>query len=230
MKATLRQQLTDWAEKYNDPAWFQEDPIIFPKELLKRGGSLKDIEIAAVFSSHFAWGRRAMIVRDCERFFEFLEWKPEEYVMSGDWRKDDSSIHRTVKWSETAQICCRLKEWYSWHGSLETLDAAGIRESIYGQKPDRNAANKKINLMRRWLARQDGIVDLGVWKNTDPATLTIPLDVHVHRQAGELGICKRKQMDAKCAEEITDAFREIFPEDPAKGDFALFGYGVSRNA
>ena len=28
--------------------------------------------------------------------------------------------------------------------------------------------------------------------------------------------------------EITDAFREIFPDDPCKGDFALFGYGVTR--
>ena len=30
--------------------------------------------------------------------------------------------------------------------------------------------------------------------------------------------------------EITDAFREIFPGDPCKGDFALFGYGVSHPA
>ena len=30
------------------------------------------------------------------------------------------------------------------------------------------------------------------------------------------------------AQEITDAFREIWPEDPCLGDFALFGYGVTR--
>jgi hypothetical protein len=30
------------------------------------------------------------------------------------------------------------------------------------------------------------------------------------------------------AQEITDAFREIWPEDPCKGDFALFGYGVNN--
>ena len=30
------------------------------------------------------------------------------------------------------------------------------------------------------------------------------------------------------AREITDAFREIWPDDPCRGDFALFGYGVTR--
>ena len=30
------------------------------------------------------------------------------------------------------------------------------------------------------------------------------------------------------AKEITDAFREIWPDDPCRGDFALFGYGVTR--
>lgn len=34
--------------------------------------------------------------------------------------------------------------------------------------------------------------------------------------------------DMKTALEITDAMREIWPEDPAKGDFALFGYGVNH--
>ena len=28
--------------------------------------------------------------------------------------------------------------------------------------------------------------------------------------------------------EILDAMREIWPEDPAKGDFALFGYGINH--
>ena len=80
------------------------------------------------------------------------------------------------------------------------------------------------------LVRRDGKVDLGLWKNSDPAELVIPLDVHVYRQASELGLTKRRSKDFATAMEITDAFREIFPDDPAKGDFALFGFGVTRNA
>ena len=97
MSPELRARLTDWAEKYNDPVYFKEDPIAFPREFVRRGAELRDIEIAAVFSAHFAWGRRVMIVRDCERFFDYIGWRPLDYVMSGCWRDDPTSIHRTVK-------------------------------------------------------------------------------------------------------------------------------------
>lgn len=221
-------RLIEWAEKYNDPLYFTEDPIAFPREFLRRGASLQDIEIAAVFSAHFAWGRRSMIVRDCGRLFDEMQWKPYDYVMAGDWRDDDSSIHRTIKWSETAGICARLKDFYSTHSSLEGLSASEMRVRVYGQKEDKKASNKKINMMRRWMVRNDGKVDLGLWKNTDSNDLVIPLDVHVYAQATGLGLTKRKSKDITTAMEITDSFREIFPGDPAKGDFALFGYGVTN--
>lgn len=149
MTGRTREQLMAWAEKYNDPAWFENDPIAFPREFVRRGAGLQDIEVAAVFAAHFAWGRRSMIVRDCERLFDFMEWKPYDYVMSGDWRDDPVSIHRTVKWSDTAAICSRLRDWYLQSGSLESLGTEGLRERIYGQKPDRRAPNKKINMLRR---------------------------------------------------------------------------------
>lgn len=228
MTSGLKEQLIDWAEKYNDPVYFDEDPIAFPRRFARDGASLKDIEIASVFAAHFAWGRRAMIVRDCERLFDHMEWRPLDYVMSGDWRDDPVSIHRTVKWSDTAAICRQLKDFYSAQDSLETLSAKQIREVVFGQKPDAKAPDKKINMMRRWLVRDDGKVDLGLWKHTSPSELLIPLDVHVYDQAVALGLTSRRSKDLATALQITDAFREIFPSDPAKGDFALFGYGVNN--
>lgn len=228
MTGRTREQLMAWAEKYNDPAWFENDPIAFPREFVRRGAGLQDIEVAAIFAAHFAWGRRSMIVRDCERLFDFMEWKPYDYVMSGDWRDDPVSIHRTVKWSDTAAICSRLRDWYLQSGSLESLGTEGLRERIYGQKPDRRAPNKKINMLRRWMVRNDGKVDLGLWSHSSPAELIIPLDVHVHDQALALGLTSRRQKDIATAAEITDSFRDIFPGDPAKGDFALFGYGIDN--
>ena len=231
MLPQTRQLLIDRAEKYNDPVWFAEDPIAFPRQILERGGSLQDIEIAAVFAAHFAWGRRAMIVRDCTRLMDEMQWRPSDYVMAGEWRDDDTSIHRTVKWSEVARICAQLREFYLSQPSLEVLSPAQMRTRIYGQKEDPKAANKKINMLRRWMVRRDGKVDLGLWKNTDPASLVIPLDVHVYNQACELGLTDRKAKDITTALQITDVFREIWPDDPLLGDFALFGYGVTqRNA
>ena len=245
MDQVIADKLLFWAERYNNPKYFEEDPIAFPRRFYQmmttvqpvlgfEGGEwrpcLQDIEIAAVFAAHFAWGRRAMIVRDCSRLFDEMMWRPYDYVMAGDWRSDSSSIHRTVKWSEVAAICKRLKAFYSASSTLEELSADEMRTKIYGQKKDPKAANKKIWMLRRWMVRDDGRVDLGLWKNSDKKDLVIPLDVHVYRQASELGLTKRRSKDIVTARDITDSFRELFPDDPAKGDFALFGYGVNSNA
>ena len=224
--------LKEWAQTYNDPVYFQEDPIIFPTKFARDHAegrtSLADVEIAALLSAHLAWGRRSMIVRDCERMFDEMCWKPYDYVMSDEYRNDPVSLHRTVKWCEFAEICARMKEIYSSVDSIEGLSDAEIRVRIFGQKEDRKAANKKINMMRRWMVRDDGKVDLGLWKNTDKKELILPLDVHVYAQATALGLTQRKQKDIVTAQEITDAFKEIFPDDPCLGDFALFGYGVTQ--
>ena len=79
------------------------------------------------------------------------------------------------------------------------------------------------------MVRDDGKVDLGIWKDTDPADLLIPLDVHVYDEAVALGLTSRKQKDITTVKEITDCFADIFPGDPCKGDFSLFGYGVTHS-
>lgn len=224
--------LREWAEKYNRREYFREDPIAFPEffaEKMKSGAAvLQDVEAVAVFAAHFAWGRRSMIVRDSRRLLDEMDWKPYDYVMRGQWRSGAESAHRTVRWSDVAAICARLKNYYEGRDSLEGLSQAEIRTLVYGQKPDPKAANKKINMLRRWMVRRDGRVDLGLWLNTDPAELLLPLDVHVHRVATELGLTSRKQSDATTVLEITSILRDVFPGDPCKGDFALFGYGVTR--
>ena len=232
MENSVKEQLIGWAEEYNDPKYFQEDPIIFPAEMAKkyRCGecSLADVEIAALIAAHLAWGRRSMIVRDCTRALDEMEWRPYEYVMSGDYRDEDASLHRTVKWSEFAEICRRLKAVYSGTDSIEKLSNRDIRCMIFGRKEDPKAPDKKINMMRRWMVRDDGKVDLGVWKNSDKKDLLIPLDVHVYDEAVAIGLTSRRQKDIVTVREITDAFKEIFPDDPCKGDFSLFGYGVTH--
>ena len=232
MDNALKDTLIGWAEEYNDPKYFQEDPIIFPTQFARKyeagEASLADVEISALLSAHLAWGRRAMIVRDCERMFDQMEWKPYEYVMSGEYRDENASLHRTIKWSEFAAICARLRRIYTVRPSLEGMSDMELRCEVFGQKEDRKAPNKKISMMRRWLVRDDGKVDLGVWKESDKTRLILPLDVHVYDQATALGLTERRQKDIVTAQEITDAFKEIWPEDPCKGDFALFGYGVTH--
>ena len=232
MDTALKETLIGWAQEYNNPKYFQEDPIIFPTRLARKyeagEASLADVEISALLAAHLAWGRRAMIVRDCGRMFDEMCWRPYDYVMNGEYRDENASLHRTIKWSEFAAICGRLRSLYEVRGSLEGLSDAEIRVSVFGQKEDRKAPNKKISMMRRWLVRDDGKVDLGVWKNSDRKALILPLDVHVYDQATALGLTSRKQKDIVTAREITDSFKDIWPDDPCLGDFALFGYGVTH--
>jgi len=228
----LSLRLKCYAQTYNDPKYFEVDPSAFPRQFVKKleagEACLQDVEISAIISAHLAWGRRAMIVRDCGRAFDEMSWRPYEYVMNGTYRDEEASLHRTVKWAEFADICRRLKRLYEQVDSLEYLTPDQMRTEIYGQKSDLKAANKKIHMMRRWMVRRDGIVDFGLWRNIDPADLIIPLDVHVHQEALEMGITRRNSTDFTTALEITGYFRELFPEDPCLGDFALFGFGISK--
>ena len=91
------------------------------------------------------------------------------------------------------------------------------------------SALKRINLALRWLVRNDGIVDLGVWTFLKPSQLYIPLDVHVGNTARELGLLQRITNDRKAVEQLTAKLREFCPEDPVKYDFALFGAGINKN-
>lgn len=232
MDQTVKETLIEWAEKYNDPQYFTEDPIIFPKHFAGKyaagEAALADVEIAALLAGHLAWGRRAMIVRDCNRMLDEMSWRPYDYVMSGEYRDESVSMHRTIKWHDFAAICRRLKDIYTATDSIEGMSDMEIRCRIFGQKEDRKTPNKKISMVKRWLVRDDGKVDLGVWKKSDKKDLILPLDVHVYTQATALGLTARKQKDLLTAIEITEAFKEIWPEDPCKGDFALFGYGVTQ--
>lgn len=224
--------LIELAKKYNNLEYFKSDPIIYPRHFAKlysnKKAKLQDVEITGLLCAHLAWGRRDIIVRDCGRLLEEMRWEPFNYVMKGKYRDDNSSLHRTIKWCDMALIMNNLKEYYSIEESLETLPVNEIRTRIFNQKANLKAANKKIHMFRRWMVRDDNIVDTGVWKTISPSELIIPLDVHVHRNAIELGITTRKTADITTAIQITQFLETIFPGDPCKGDFALFAYSASN--
>lgn len=239
------------AREYNKPEYFDNDPIIFPKFFyeaymnkpsrvaqihknfqIPKGYKvqLPDIEIVAVIASYLAWGRRNMILRDIKRALDQMGWKPLAYVMAGEYKNEDTSLHRTIKWSDFAAVCQRLREFYAESVTLENLSVEELRVRIFGQKKDNSAANKKIHLLRRWMARQDGVVDLGLWKQIPENELIIPLDTHVHQTALSLGITKRRNANLQTAREITDFLLKAFPLDPCQGDFALFAYAVENSS
>ena len=80
----------------------------------------------------------------------------------------------------------------------------------------------------RWLVRDDGIVDMGVWTAISPAQLFIPLDVHVGDTARALGMISRRANDKKTVVQLTQLLRTMRPNDPVLYDYALFGIGIGE--
>ena len=51
------------------------------------------------------------------------------------------------------------------------------------------------------------------------------------QQAIELELLSEKaSASLKTAQILTDKMAEVFPDDPVRADFALFGLGVSKNS
>lgn len=80
----------------------------------------------------------------------------------------------------------------------------------------------------RWMVRNSSPVDLGIWADfIDKKSLIIPLDTHVLNQGLRLGLIEGKSVSMVAARQLTDRLLRIFPDDPLRGDFALFGYGIN---
>ena len=81
----------------------------------------------------------------------------------------------------------------------------------------------------RWMVRDGSPVDLGLWADRiDKKSLIMPLDTHVLTEASRLGLITSRCTSMSAARRLTAALAEVFPDDPLKGDFALFGYGVNH--
>jgi uncharacterized protein (TIGR02757 family) len=230
--------------------FIEHDPVQFPLHYAKqRPKNQADVEIAAFLAATIAWGRRDLIIRSAQRMFAMMEPGPYAYVLKHAARHKranpnrGSSLHRTFFEDDLAYFCRGFGHCYAKYGTLEKLFASepdlwqGINlfreEMAAGNKgrytahianPEANSACKRINLALRWLVRK-GPVDIGLWKSVKPSSLYIPLDVHVARNAREVGLLDRKSNDKKAVMELTEKLRQFCPEDPVKYDFVLFSIG-----
>jgi uncharacterized protein (TIGR02757 family) len=241
------------ANRINNPDFISEDPVQFPRRFEK----LQDIEIVALLSSAIAWGNRKMICRNCEKMLSLMDYRPFDYVMDSGYEDlPDGNIHRTFFNKNFRYYLRGLHRIYQRYNSLqEFARAEHIADSEYpswrlveainrelcdangGEADSRclpqnldNTALKRINMAVRWLVRNDGIVDMGVWDVIKPSQLFIPLDVHVGNISRQLGLLERKTNDRRSVIELTQKLRTFDAEDPIRYDYALFGIGVHHQS
>lgn len=247
----MKEFLDEQAALINRPEFISADPVQFPR----RFEDNRDIEIVAFLASMIAWGKRTMICNNAEKLLNLMDYAPYRYVMDEGYLdlNPEMNIHRTFFARDLRHFLTGLREIYTRYGSIDAfsahVDAAAdyapawklveemnkiITDANGGEVSKRGLPNnlkttalKRVNMALRWLVRDDGIVDMGIWKSIPKSKLYIPLDVHVGNTARDLALLTRKQDDRRAVEELTARLREFRPEDPAYYDYALFGIGVT---
>lgn len=242
----LKDYLDELVAKNNTEAFIKDDPVQFPH----RYSDVRDIEIVSFLVATIAWGNRKMILNSANNMLAMMGKSPYDFVMSGGWEKLDDSkcVHRTFFNRDLKYYCKGLSKAYQmpvnslenvfyneehdvWRGIQNFRDLIAEANGCTSKhisnpsccEPNKGSACKRLHMALRWLVRNDGIVDLGIWKRLNPRDLMIPLDVHVARVSRGLGLIERKSNDRQTVEMLTAKLREFDPADPVKYDFALFG-------
>lgn len=240
----LHELLEDRYQRYNRLEFIETDPISIPHRYSKK----EDIEISAFIMATLAWGNRKAIIKSGEKWMEIMEDAPHDFVIhhtASERKKFSSFVYRTFNGVDAEGFMKALQTLYRRHGGLQsTFKGSKAYDAIqqfrntfipylseqrshkHVSDPSRNSSAKRLNMFLRWMVRNEGPVDFGIWDHLKPADLIVPLDVHTGNISRMLGLLERSQDDRKAAEELTTNLQYFDPIDPVKYDYALFGIGA----
>jgi len=251
-KKELKAFLDEQAERFNEPGFIKNDPILIPHKFQKK----QDIEITGFWVSMLAWGQRKTIINKSLELIDLMGGSPHDFIVNH--KEEDRKAflpfkHRTFQATDTLYFLEFLQNYYRQHDSLENAfsrflapEDTTVKKALIGfhdlffdlpdapqrtrkhvATPARKSSCKRLNMFLRWMVRQDDKgVDFGLWQIIKPSQLMMPLDVHVEKVGRRLGLIERKQRDWATVTELTDNLKVFDPIDPVKYDFALFGMGV----
>ncbi len=247
MEKELTEKIRSLAEKFETADFLQKDPSQF----MRRFSDIRNQEAAAFISANLAFGRREQILSHIAKILDAAGSSPVEWILAGGYKsffpsaseKAGKSFYRMYTNRDMILFFDSLKKifdenetlgeffrkkWEKKGGLLHFVIEDSFDENCALIPHSKNSAAKKLNMLLRWLVRENSPVDLGLWTWYDRKNLLLPLDVHVMRQANELGLIKSKSTNLITAQKLTEKMKEVFPDDPARGDFALFGYDIEK--
>ncbi|MBQ0050722.1 MAG: TIGR02757 family protein [Treponema sp.] len=248
MTSELIQKIQRLALEFETSDFLLKDPSQFMHVYSK----ISDVEAAAFISANLAFGRRDQILSHVKMILDAAGPDLTEWILNEGYRsffpKNQKSFYRMYTNSDMLLFFEGLKDIFTACSTAGEFfekkwkeECQNEGEFVYLHKViaghfstdckllphSKGSSAKKVNMLLRWLVRDNSPVDLGLWKWYDKKNLLMPLDTHVMQQGNELGLIKSKSATLKTAIELTKKMSEIFPDDPVKGDFALFGLGVS---
>jgi len=249
----IKSTLDHYYEAFNRIDFIQDDPITLPHLFSRK----EDIEITGFLVAILSWGQRKTIINNGKKLLEIFDQQPYQFITGhndNDLKKCLGFVHRTFNDTDLLSLITYLKILYVDEDGLEKAFSKHLKKNDLSVEPALNgfrrdyeksssyvkrtgkhiawpgagSACKRLNMYLRWMVRKDHQgVDFGIWNSIRPSQLVCPLDVHVIRQAVELGLLKNPKSDWKTAMELTNQLRIFDIKDPVKYDFALFGMGVN---
>ena len=245
MKQELKDLLIAYADQYETAAFLDGDPSWFMHQVTGADNQ----EAMAFIASCLSYGSRKQFMQKIQLILEWSKGNTDNWVRSGEFEAhiaqgDNRCFYRLYTHDTMNQFLRAYRKLMAEHGTLgsyvrknahdclsavETICRYFSSQGISVVIPkDTQSACKRVCMFLRWMVRYDSPVDLGLWKDfIDRRSLIIPMDTHVLQQSVRLGLLNSKTATMSTARRLSAALMEIFPDDPMKGDFALFGYGVN---
>ena len=250
---SLQNRLLTLANKYETLSFLNGDPSWFMHQVIGK----RNQETIAFIASCLSYGSRQVFLPRIQYLLDCSRSGPYEWIRTGkytlDIPNDDQCFYRLYTNTMMHDLFHALQTMYEEYGDMENYircyaklnkekpqtDAIIAIEAIcdyflkheaIGIVPKSTKSScKRVCMFLRWMVRTDSPVDLGIWSDLiDQRSLIIPLDTHVIQQSLQLGLITSKTASMSVARKLTDKLLEIFPNDPLKADFALFGYGVNQ--
>ncbi|MBQ7666463.1 MAG: TIGR02757 family protein [Kiritimatiellae bacterium] len=233
------------AAKYETPQFVASDPVRFVHEA--SGDANK--ETTGLVAACLSYGNRSQFMAKIASVVAEAGGDLHNWIKEGKFEEtffigDETSFYRIFPRGKMAAFFARTKEILLEYGTIGTFvrmntkDGVGAVEAICeaysdsGCSPvvpqDTSSVCNRLCMFMRWMVRIGSPVDVGLWSSwIDKRTLVVPLDVHVARQARKMGLLYSRAPTMQAALGLTLRLAEVFPDDPLKGDFALFGLGVN---
>lgn len=250
MEENLKRHITDLAARYETKAFLAADPSSF----MHRVAGEANQEAMAFMASCLSYGSRKQFFPKIEYMLNASEGHADHWVRHHTFRQhiDDSDkcYYRLNTCHDIRQLLEAYSTMLNTHGSMKSfvsntcghrpvtgLDAVAAITSYFAAHgirsvipQDTKSACKRVCMFLRWMVRDNSPVDLGLWADIiDKKTLVMPLDTHVVQEARNMGLISSRTTSMTTALRLTEKMKEVFPDDPLKADFALFGLGVDDN-
>ncbi len=241
-------QIIELADKYETKEFINDDPIQFPH----RYSSIQDIEISGFVTAWLSFGNRKLFIRVCNIIDDAFQKAggPYKYILGDSWnvyKDSNETLYRWEKKKDFYDMCFSLHKLYITYYTMQEMVVKTSSkfkpyyQNVYvqalynyfdncGKIGSKTSACKRLHMFLRWMVRKNSPVDIGIWNDIDAEYMQIPLDVHSFNTAREFGYTRSTTPSAKAVFEITYNFKSIFPKDPSRGDFVLYGYDLSKRA